>query len=322
MTGRRGALALPWFAAGAVPDREERPWDWPGAVRRWRAAGVAGGPARPLACPLPGRRQSSGHLPVGGLRGWPGLTWHSADAGRAAASDNELTAAEDGGAIEERDLPDLPPPAPAPTRDDEQLLRAARRGDLDAFNLLVLRYERAVFNICLRLLRDIASAEDVTQDTFVKAWQGIRTFRGDAVRPWLLRIATNACYDLLRVRGRRPAASLEAEPFEIEPIWTSQSPGDERPEAHALRRELSIHIERALIALPEDQRTVVLLVDVHGCDYQEVAAVTGAALGTVKSRLSRARARLRQTLRDDPEAGELFERYSRHYDEQGEATQP
>jgi RNA polymerase sigma-70 factor (ECF subfamily) len=215
-----------------------------------------------------------------------------------------------------------PPPAPAPTRDDEHLIRAAQRGDLDAFNLLVLRYERAVFNVCLRLLRDGASAEDVTQDTFIKAWQGIGAFRGETIRPWLFRIATNRCYDLLRVRGRRPASSLDAEPFAIEPIWSSQGPGDEAPEAHAMRRELSIHIERALAALPEDQRTVVLLADVQGCDYQEVAAATGAALGTVKSRLSRARARLRQLLSDDPEAGELFDRYSRHYDEQGETPRP
>jgi RNA polymerase sigma-70 factor (ECF subfamily) len=218
--------------------------------------------------------------------------------------------------------PGLPePPSPAPTRDDAYLIRTAQAGDLDAFNLLVLRYERAVFNVCLRLLRDVAGAEDVTQDTFVRAWQSIGSFRGDVIRPWLFRIATNRCYDLLRVRARRPAGSLDAEPYEIEPIWSSQGPTDEAPDAHSLRRELSIHLERALAALPEDQRTVVLLSDVQGCDYREVAEATGAALGTVKSRLSRARARLRQVLQDDPEAGELFDRYRRHYDDQGEASQ-
>lgn len=232
------------------------------------------------------------------------------------------TTADDGPAeADPAALPGFPdPPPPAPTRDDEHLIRAAQRGDLEAFNLLVLRYERAVFNVCLRLLRDVASAEDVSQETFVKAWQGIASVRSDTIRPWLFRIATNRCYDLLRVRGRRPAASLDAEPFEIEPVWSTQSPTDETPEAHALRRELSIHIERALSALPEDQRTVVLLADVQGCDYHEVAAATGAALGTVKSRLSRGRARLRQILLDDPEVGEPFDRYSRHYDEQGGAA--
>ncbi|MDQ3693708.1 MAG: sigma-70 family RNA polymerase sigma factor [Chloroflexota bacterium] len=213
-------------------------------------------------------------------------------------------------------MPD--PPPPAPTRDDEQLVTAARRGDLDAFNVLVLRYERAVFNLCLRLLRDAASAEDVTQDTFVRAWGGIASFRGDAFRPWLFRIAANRAHDLLRVRARRPAASLDAEPFEREPIWSTHSPAGEAPEAHALRRELAVHLERALAALPDDQRLVVLLSDLQGFDYQEIAATTGAALGTVKSRLSRARARLRQILQDDPEAGELFDRYTRHDDDQDE----
>ena len=199
-------------------------------------------------------------------------------------------------------------------RTDERLLRAAQEGDLDAFNLLVIRHERAVFNVCLRLLRDVPLAEDAAQDTFVKAWTGIDSFRGGQVRPWLLRIATNRCYDLLRVRGRRPAASLDAEPFEIEPVWSSQAQTEEPPEVFALRTELAIYLERALAALPDDQRLVVLLADVQGCDYHEVAAATGAALGTVKSRLSRARARLRQALRDDPDAGELFDRYRRFYE--------
>ena len=116
------------------------------------------------------------------------------------------------------------------------------------------------------------------------------------------------------MRGRRPAASLDAEPFEIEPVWSSQAETEEPPEVFALRTELAIHLERALATLPDDQRLVVLLADVQGCDYHEVAAATGAALGTVKSRLSRARARLRQALRDDPVAGELFDRYSRFYE--------
>jgi RNA polymerase sigma-70 factor (ECF subfamily) len=272
-----------------------------------------------LWCFAPRERQSSSPTTGRGWLGAFGIAWFSTATGAESASEDD-SEPDELAAEEPADLP--PPPSPAPTRDDEHLIRAAQRGDLDAFNLLVLRYERAVFNVCLRLLRDGASAEDVTQETFIKAWQGIGSFRGETIRPWLFRIATNRCYDLLRVRGRRPAASLDAEPFTVEPVWSTAGPGDESPEAHALRHELSIHIERALAALPEDQRTVVLLADVQGCDYQEVAAATGAALGTVKSRLSRARARLRQLMSDDPEAGELFDRYSRHYDEQGEATRP
>jgi RNA polymerase sigma-70 factor (ECF subfamily) len=194
---------------------------------------------------------------------------------------------------------------------DERLIRAAQRGELASFNALVVRHERAVFNVCLRLLRDVGLAEDATQDTFVKAWTSVTAFRGGLVRPWILRIATNRCYDLLRARGRRPADSLDAEPYEIEAEWTSQVGAAEHPEVFAARSELSIHLERALAALPEDQRLAVILADVQGYPYDEVASITGVALGTVKSRISRARARLRQALRDDPSTGELFERFGR-----------
>jgi len=210
-------------------------------------------------------------------------------------------------------------PVPATPRDDEHLLRAARAGDLDAFNLLVLRHQAAVFNVCLRLLRDVAAAEDATQDAFVRAWTGVDSFRGGSVRAWLFKIATNRAYDLLRVRARRPAAALEADALELEPIWPAQAA--ELPEERALREELGFRLERALTALPEDQRTAVLLADVQGCSYDEVAAATGAALGTVKSRLSRARARLRQTLTDDPAAAELFERFRRLHGETDGGTE-
>ncbi|MBA3450494.1 MAG: sigma-70 family RNA polymerase sigma factor [Chloroflexia bacterium] len=200
---------------------------------------------------------------------------------------------------------------PAATRDDEALIRASQAGDLEAFNLLVQRHERPVFNVALRLLRDVGLAEDATQDTFIRAWQNIRTFQTGSVRSWLYKIATNRSYDMLRASARRPAGSLEAEMVEIEPIWASSGHGEESPDAHALRRELSIYLERALTALPDDQRMVVLLVDVQGLDYHEVAETMGIALGTVKSRLSRARAKIRQALADDAPARELFERYLR-----------
>ena len=202
-------------------------------------------------------------------------------------------------------------PVPAAVREDEALVRAAQAGDLEAFNVLVQRHERPVFNVALRLLRDVGLAEDATQDTFIRAWQNIGTFQTGSVRSWLYKIATNRSYDMLRASARRPAGSLEAEIVEIEPLWTSGGAGDESPDAHALRRELSIYLERALTALPDDQRMVVLLVDVQGLDYHEVAEAMGVALGTVKSRLSRARAKIRQALADDAPARELFERYLR-----------
>ncbi len=202
----------------------------------------------------------------------------------------------------------------AQTAEEERLVAEAQRGSLDAFNRLVRAYERQVYNVALRVVGDVDTAEDVTQDTFLLAYRSLHQFRGGIFRAWLLRIATNRCYDVLRARGRRPADSLDAEPFEIEPVWSAGGKPDETPEAFALRGELAILLERALTALPEEQRLVVLLADVQGCDYHEVAAATGAALGTVKSRLSRARARLRQALRDDPAAEELFDRYSRFYE--------
>jgi RNA polymerase sigma-70 factor (ECF subfamily) len=211
-------------------------------------------------------------------------------------------------------------PAPAVTREDDDLVRAAQAGDLEAFNLLVMRHERPVFNVALRLLRDVGLAEDATQDTFIRAWQNIGVFQTGSVRSWLYKIATNRAYDMLRASARRPAGSLEAEMVEIEPTWTTSGTAPELPDAHALRRELSIYLERALTALPEDQRMVVMLVDVQGLDYHEVANALDIALGTVKSRLSRARAKIRQSLADDPSARELFERYLR-FQEQNEDGQ-
>ncbi|MFN8590195.1 MAG: sigma-70 family RNA polymerase sigma factor [Thermomicrobiales bacterium] len=232
--------------------------------------------------------------------------------GRDAAA-GQPQPAENGGAA-----------APVAVSEDEALIRAAQAGNLDAFNQLVQRHERPVFNVALRLLRDVGLAEDATQDTFIRAWQAIGTFQTGSVRSWLYKIATNRAYDMLRASARRPAGSLEAEPVEIEPTWTAGGAGEESPDSHALRQELSIYLERALASLPGDQRTVVLLVDVQGLDYHEVADAMGIALGTVKSRLSRARAKVRQMLADDDEARELFARYLRleGEDEEDQAGMP
>ena len=197
-----------------------------------------------------------------------------------------------------------------PGRDDA-LIAAARNGDLSAFNEIVIRHERMVFAVCMRLLRDRVAAEDTTQDTFIRAWGAIHTFQGDTLRPWLLRIATNRAHDLLRARSRRPTGSLDAEPFEVEPEWTSQSAPEDSPEAHATRSELSAVLERALDGLPHDQRLAIILSDIQGYDYEEIAAITDVAMGTVKSRISRGRSRLRNLLQQSEEHRELFERFIR-----------
>ncbi len=210
-------------------------------------------------------------------------------------------------------------PSPSPADEiDERLIRAAQRGDMDAFNQLVVRHESAVFSVCLRLLRDGAQAEDAAQDTFIRAWSAIESFRGGLVRPWLLRIATNRAYDILRSRSRRPTWSLDAEPFEIEPEWTSQA-SDEAPENFATRSELAEVLERALAGLPEDQRVAILLSDVQGYGYDDIASMTGVAIGTVKSRISRGRSALRTILRDSTQHRELFERFVRLSQQEGDA---
>jgi len=191
-------------------------------------------------------------------------------------------------------------------------MEAAQRGDLDAFNRLVQRHERAVFSVCLRLLRDPGLAEDAGQDTFLKAWNAIESFRGGLVRPWLLRIATNRSYDMLRAKARRPAQSLDAELYESEPEWTTQTPASEHPESFAARSELSVQLEKALASLPDDQRLAIILADIQGYGYEEIAQIAGVAIGTVKSRISRGRSRLRDELQANKESRELFERFARH----------
>ncbi len=205
----------------------------------------------------------------------------------------------------------------APLLEDEQLVAAARRGDLDAFNELVDRHQRAVFNVCLRLLRDVELAEDATQDTFLRAWAAIDRFHGGKVRPWLLRIATNRAYDLLRARTRRPTDSLDLGFEESELRLAAQPAPGEPPEAFAVRAELSSALEKALAALPDDQRLAIVLVDVQGYGYDEVATITDVAVGTVKSRVSRGRARLREALQREPAKRELFDRMLRITQEGG-----
>jgi RNA polymerase sigma-70 factor (ECF subfamily) len=198
---------------------------------------------------------------------------------------------------------------------EQRLIDAAKQGDLASFNVLVTMHVRAVYGLCFRMLREQMAAEDAAQDAFLKAWSSIGSFRGEAFRAWLLRIATNRCYDVIRAKGRRPADSLDALPFETEPFWTSQASGDEHPEQHVARAELSRCLEQALSALPDDQRLVIILSDIEERSYEEIAEIAGVAVGTVKSRLSRARAKLRESLRAQPEQRELLERFGRHYDD-------
>jgi RNA polymerase sigma-70 factor (ECF subfamily) len=181
--------------------------------------------------------------------------------------------------------------------DEVQAIQAAQNGDLAAFNRLVMAYQGMAYNVAYRIVGDADSAADACQEAFLSAFKGIQKFRGGSFKSWLLRIVTNACYDQLRYKGRRPANSLEevAENPDYSPRLVN---GRERPEEHTLRQELSGVIQAGIKTLSPDQRTVLVLSDIQGFAYQEIADITGISLGTVKSRLSRARTKLRDYLRE------------------------
>jgi RNA polymerase sigma-70 factor (ECF subfamily) len=186
--------------------------------------------------------------------------------------------------------------------DEATLLAAAQRGDLPAFNQVILHYQSLAYNIAYRLTNDADLAADATQDAFIKAYQRLGQYRGGSFKSWVLRIVTNTCYDALRARKRRPTTPLESDEDEDDPEYDARLiDGGERPEDHAMRQELAVAIQRAISQLPPDQRTALVLSDVEGLDYQEIADATGAALGTVKSRLSRARAKVRDLLMEHQE---------------------
>jgi len=179
--------------------------------------------------------------------------------------------------------------------DERALIAAARQGDTHAFNQLVLSYQSMVYNLAYRILGDPEAAADASQETFLSAFRAIRRFRGGSFKVWLLRIATNACYDQLRLKQRRPTSPLNA----LSERSASLIESAEGPEEHALRRELSEVIQRGIQTLPPDQRVTLVLSDVQGMSYKEIAAITKTSLGTVKSRLSRARAKLRDFLEQE-----------------------
>ncbi|MBI2166046.1 MAG: sigma-70 family RNA polymerase sigma factor [Chloroflexi bacterium] len=178
-------------------------------------------------------------------------------------------------------------------RQEQQLVQASRAGDLGSFNSLVEKYQTQAYNVACRTTGDPALAEDATQEAFISAFRNISQFRGENFRAWLLRIVINSCYDILRRRKREREVSLEV--IEENPGSTIPSP-EESPERYAMRQELARHIQKGLDALPKDQRSVLVLVDVQGLPYEEAAQALACNVGTVKSRLSRARAAMRAYL--------------------------
>lgn len=177
------------------------------------------------------------------------------------------------------------------------MITAAQHGDVPSFNQLVREYQGVVYHTAFRVLGDSEAASDATQDAFVSAFKNIKSFRGGSFKAWLLRIVTNSCYDQLRAKQRKPTASLDALLLEPDnPPPGLEQARDESPQEHAERQELASILEKGLQTLPMDQRVTVVLSDIQGFAYSEIAEITRTNVGTVKSRLSRARASLREFL--------------------------
>ncbi len=197
-------------------------------------------------------------------------------------------------------------------RRDLALVTRTQRGDRQAFNTLVERHQSSAYSLAMRMVGDPDIAADVTQDAFFSAYRAIASFRGASFRAWLLRIVSNGCFDHFRAQSRRPTISLEATleadrdddagsadarlpKSLIEHAWD--------PEQVALRAEAIEHIQRSLLKLVPEQRLALILSDIQGLPYDEIARVMDTSLGTVKSRIFRARAHLRAILSRE---GELY----------------
>ncbi|MEX2228267.1 MAG: sigma-70 family RNA polymerase sigma factor [Dehalococcoidia bacterium] len=181
------------------------------------------------------------------------------------------------------------------------LIARAQGGDLPAFNQLVLSHQNALYSLALRMLGSREAAEDATQEAFIRAYRRLETFRGGNFRSWLFSIVANVSRDELRRRKRRPQLSLDYARDDPDRADLDPADADPLPEARAEQADLRRVLEAALRALPDEWRELVVLVDVGGLAYDEAARATGLPVGTVKSRLSRARGRLRDLLRDSGE---------------------
>ncbi len=174
----------------------------------------------------------------------------------------------------------------------------ARDGDVDAFNRLVMTHQNAVYGFCMSLTRQPSIADDVTQETFIAAFRSISKMRGYNVRAWLMRIARNKAYDHFRRRRRSRESSVDEEGAMFRERLTSDNPS---PHEVATNSELREALEHCVGALSEEHREMIVLIDVHGSSYDDASEVCGVNVGTVKSRLNRARRRVRDCLQAIPD---------------------
>jgi len=188
---------------------------------------------------------------------------------------------------------------------EKTLIQAAQRGDLEAFNLLILRYQNLLFGIALRLLNDEDAAADAVQEALISAFRRFDTFRGDSLRSWLARVVVNACYDEMRKKRRQHSVPLEQFNSDGEEIETSYWLADPEldPESQFETFELESAIQKSLDKLAPIYRLMLVLVDIEGLSYEEAALAAHVPVGTVKSRLARARSQMQKSLQG---AGDLL----------------
>lgn len=177
------------------------------------------------------------------------------------------------------------------------LVERCQQGHADAFRELVDRYQARIFNMAYRMLHNREEAEDITQEAFLNVFRAIDSFKGDRFSPWIYKIASNLCLDYLR-RRRLPTVSLDAPVKADMDVAREIADNTSLPEEEALSEALGLDIQRAIDSLPERYRVVTVLRHIEDLTYEEIAEVLGIPLGTVKTRLFRAREMLRARLGD------------------------
>lgn len=187
------------------------------------------------------------------------------------------------------------------TREQEaQIVRKVLEGDVNAFETLVVEYEKNIYAITQRMTGNAEDAADMTQETFIKAYNSLSSFRGDSkFSVWLYRIATNVCLDFLRSRSRKPTVSLSMEDDDGEEMQLDIADESQSPEMLLERGLTRDAVRRGLNALPPDYKQILLLREIQGLSYDEISDVLDLEVGTVKSRIFRARKRLCAFLMED-----------------------
>ena len=182
---------------------------------------------------------------------------------------------------------------------DQQLVERVQRGDKAAFDLLVIKYQRKIFRLLSRLIRDSAEIEDVAQEAFVKAYRALPNFRGDsAFYTWLYRIAINTAKNYLVSQGRRAPTSTAADVEDAETFDDGDHLRDlNTPDSMLVTKQVGEAVNRAIDQLPEDLRTAIVLRELEGLSYEEIAESMQCPIGTVRSRIFRAREAIALELR-------------------------